>query len=79
MEIPVDNSSEIQTRKPILAVDVDDTTAHLMKAVAKFHNETYGEPHYHPEDYHTLEFHQIWVSIFSVYCYCHTVIIIFRF
>ena len=46
--------------KPILAVDVDDTIGHLMESLSSFYNSTYDEPHFSVDDYHTLEFQQIW-------------------
>jgi hypothetical protein len=46
--------------KPILAVDVDDTIAHLMTCICQFYKETYPPPHFEVSDYHTLEFNVIW-------------------
>lgn len=48
------------SNKPILAVDVDDTIAHLMVAVCQFYKDTYPVPHFEIHDYHTLEFHVVW-------------------
>ena len=47
-------------KKPVLAVDVDDTIAHLMKSVVAFYSDTYEPPHFKVDDFHTLEFNLVW-------------------
>ena len=51
---------EPATKKPVLAVDVDDTIAHLMLSLDNFYNSTYEPPHFTVDDYYTLEFNKVW-------------------
>lgn len=52
--------SNMTQTKPILAIDIDETIAQLMPSLISFHSETYGEPHYHMDHFHTLAFHEVW-------------------
>ena len=56
----MDTNANAMVKKPILAIDIDETIAQLMPSLVNFHNEKYGEPHYHIDHFHTLAFHEVW-------------------
>ena len=55
-------SPTCNSRKPVLAVDVDEVLAFFIPALAEFHNEAYGgnDLHLTPDSFVSYDFHNIW-------------------